>query len=57
MTPEEEIAALKAENATLREQLTALLERVQELEARLANAQAPMIGMMPIIGAFSSRTR
>lgn len=36
MTPEEEIAVLKAENATLREQMTALLERVQELEARLA---------------------
>ncbi len=36
MTPEEEVAALKAENATLREQMRALLERVQELEARLA---------------------
>jgi transposase len=31
-----EIAELKAENATLREQVRALLERVQELEARLA---------------------
>lgn len=36
MTPAEEIATLKTENATLREQMTALLERVQELEARLA---------------------
>jgi transposase len=36
MTPEEEIASLKAENARQREQIAALLERVQELEARLA---------------------
>jgi transposase len=36
MTPEEEIAALKAENASQREQIAALLERVRELEARLA---------------------
>ncbi len=36
MTPEEEIAALKAENAQQREQITALLERVRDLEARLA---------------------
>jgi transposase len=38
MTPEEEIASLKADNARQREQIAALLERVQELEARLANA-------------------
>jgi transposase len=36
MTPEDEIAALKAENAQQREQIAALLERVRELEARLA---------------------
>ncbi|MGZ3680471.1 MAG: IS66 family transposase [Ktedonobacterales bacterium] len=36
MTPEEEIASLQAENAVLREQVTALLGRVHELEARLA---------------------
>jgi transposase len=38
MTPGEEIASLKAENARQREQIAALLERVQELETRLANA-------------------
>src|SRR5215831_5560675 len=38
MTAEEEIASLKAENARQREQIVALLERVQELEARLAHA-------------------
>jgi transposase len=38
MTPDERIAELQAENARQREQITALLERVQELEARLANA-------------------
>jgi transposase len=36
MTPEEEIVAVKAENAALREQVKALLVRVQELEARAA---------------------
>src|SRR5215510_6727754 len=36
MTPEEEIAELKAENAALREQVRALLERMQGLEGRLA---------------------
>lgn len=36
MTPEEEIALLRAENAALREQNAVLLERVQHLEARLA---------------------
>jgi transposase len=36
MTPEERNAELEAENAALREQVRALLERVQELEARLA---------------------
>jgi transposase len=36
MTPKEEIAALHAENAALREQVTGLLGRVRELEARLA---------------------
>ncbi len=36
MTPEEEIVAVKAENAALREQVAALLVRVQELEARAA---------------------
>src|SRR5260221_1454262 len=36
MTPEEEIALLRAENAALREQNAWLLERVQHLEARLA---------------------
>jgi transposase len=38
MTPQEEIASLQAENARQREQIAALLERVQELETRLANA-------------------
>jgi transposase len=36
MTPEERTAELEAENAALREQVRALLERVQELEARQA---------------------
>src|SRR6185437_15054340 len=36
MTPEEEIAALKAENARLREQVEALGVLVQELQVRLA---------------------
>src|SRR6478752_2783888 len=36
MTPEEEITELKGENAALREQVRALLVRVQEPEARLA---------------------
>ena len=36
MTPEAENAILKAENAALREQLTVVLARVQDLEARLA---------------------
>jgi len=36
MTPAEEIAALKAENAGLRAQVEALVARVQELEARQA---------------------
>src|SRR5258708_36306057 len=36
MTPEEEITALRAENARQREQIAALLGRVQELEGRLA---------------------
>ncbi|HEV2460729.1 MAG TPA: IS66 family transposase [Ktedonobacterales bacterium] len=36
MTPHEEIAALKAENTALREQVQALVARVQELEGRLA---------------------
>lgn len=36
MTLEEEVAVLKAENAALREQVAALLARVQELEGRLA---------------------
>ncbi len=36
MTPAEEIAALKAENAQQREQIAALLARVHDLEARLA---------------------
>jgi hypothetical protein len=36
MTPDDEIAALRAENAALREQVRALLARVQELEGRLA---------------------
>jgi transposase len=36
MTSEERIAELEAENATLREPLTVVLARVQELEVRLA---------------------
>ncbi len=36
MTPDEEIAILKAENAALCEQVQALLARVQELEGQLA---------------------
>ncbi len=36
MTPDEENALLKAENAALREQVTVLVARVLDLEARLA---------------------
>jgi hypothetical protein len=36
MTPDAEIAALRAENAALREQVQVLLARAQELEGRLA---------------------
>jgi transposase len=36
MTPDEEISALKAENAALREQVEALLARVRELEGQVA---------------------
>lgn len=36
MRPEERIAELEAENVQQREQITALLERVRDLEARLA---------------------
>lgn len=36
MTPRDEIAALKAENAALHEQVRTLVARVQELEGRLA---------------------
>jgi transposase len=36
MTPEDEIALLRAQNAALREQVTVLMARVQDLEARLA---------------------
>src|SRR5258706_14929949 len=36
MTPEEEIAALRAENARQRDQIALLVARVKELEARLA---------------------
>jgi len=36
MTLEEENARLKAENAALAEQMTALVERVRDQEARLA---------------------
>src|SRR5258708_7558743 len=36
MTPDEEIAVLRAENAQQREQIAGLVARVQELEARLA---------------------
>ncbi len=36
MTSEERIAELESENAKLREQVTVVLARVQELEARLA---------------------
>jgi len=35
MTPDEEIAALRAENAALREQVTVLMACVQELEAHV----------------------
>src|SRR5215469_12289693 len=38
MTPEEEIAALKAETNALREQVQALLSEVHELKQRLASA-------------------
>jgi len=36
MTPAEEIAALKAENAALHEHVQALVDQVHELQARLA---------------------
>jgi hypothetical protein len=36
MTPEHEHAQLEAENAALREQVQTLVERVRDLEARLA---------------------
>jgi transposase len=38
MTPDEEIAALKAETSALREQVQALLTEVEELKERLASA-------------------
>ena len=39
MTPDEHIAELEAENARQREQIAALVARVQELEARLADLE------------------
>jgi BMFP domain-containing protein YqiC len=56
MTPEEEIAALKAENAALRAQLTTLVARVQELEARATtNGTSTIAGMKPLAGSSSER--
>jgi hypothetical protein len=38
MTPEEEVAALRAENAALREQVRTLLGEVRALKEQQANA-------------------
>jgi transposase len=56
MTPEDEIAALKAENARLREQVETLGELVQELQARLAK-DSHNSGKPPNSDGLGRRTR
>ncbi len=56
MTPEEEVVALRAENAELREQMTALLSRVQELEARVAK-DSHNSGKPPSTDGLKRRTK
>jgi transposase len=56
MTPEDRIAQLEAENAGLREQLSALLTRVQELEGRLAK-DSHNSGKPPASDGLARKTR
>lgn len=56
MTPDEEIALLKAENAALREQVTALMDRVRELEGRLAK-DSHNSGKPPASDGLARKTR
>jgi transposase len=56
MMPEEEIATLKAENAAQRAQLTALVARVQELEARAAK-DSQNSGKPPSSDGLQRRTK
>ena len=56
MAPEERIAELEVENALLREQLTAVLVRVQELEARLAK-DSHNSGKPPASDGLARKTR
>jgi transposase len=56
MTPDEEIAVLKAENAALRKQMTGLVARVQELEARLAK-DSHNSGKPPSSDGMARKTR
>jgi transposase len=55
VTPEDENALLKAENMALREQITALLERVQELQGRLAQ-DSHNSGKPPSIDGLGRKT-
>src|SRR5215831_12514238 len=56
MTPEDEITALKAENARLREQVEALGALVQELQARLAK-DSHNSGKPPSSDGLTRKTR
>ncbi len=56
MAPEERIAELEVENALLREQLTAVQVRVQELEARLAK-DSHNSGKPPASDGLARKTR
>lgn len=56
MTPEAENALLRVENATLREQVAALIVRVQELEGRLAK-DSHNSGKPPASDGLARKTR
>ena|SRR5258708_6561685 len=56
MTPDEEIAVLRAENAQQREQIAVLVARVQELEARLAK-DSHNSGKPPSSDGLARKTR